>query len=113
MRNLPIVLMIALCALSGCTKSSTPAAANGPTAASPKSDAVQQKLLDYAGDGAKDCGRLDVRAPEPQLKTTGDCAMQAAQAKRPFYVAYDMPGMSLGVAGTTAGKPLSVQSQGA
>ena len=38
--------------------------------------------------------------------------MQANQAKHAFYVAYDMPGMSVGVAGNSEGKLFSVQSQG-
>jgi hypothetical protein len=52
-----------------------------------------------------------VHAAEGQLKTVGDCAMQAAQAKRAFYVAYDMPGMSVGVVGNAQGNLFSVQSQ--
>jgi hypothetical protein len=38
--------------------------------------------------------------------------MQASQAKHAFYVAYDMPGMAVGVAGNASGKLYSVQSQG-
>jgi hypothetical protein len=38
--------------------------------------------------------------------------MQASQAKHPFYVAYDMPGMVIGVAGNADGKLFTVQSQG-
>jgi len=106
------VLIVVLCSLTGCNKSSAPAA--NPAAASPKpADAVQQKLLEYSGGGGADCGRLDVHAAEAQLKTASDCAMEAAQAKRAFYVAYDMPGMSVGVAGNPEGKLFSVQSQSA
>jgi hypothetical protein len=53
-----------------------------------------------------------VRANEAQTKSAGDCAMQASQGKKPFYVAYDMPGMSVGVAGNAEGKLFTVQSQG-
>ena len=73
---------------------------------------MQQKLQEYSGAGATDCGRLNVQAPADQSKTAGDCAMQASQSKHPFYVAYDMPGMSVGVAGNAAGKLFTVQSQG-
>jgi len=73
---------------------------------------VQQKLLEYSGANANDCGRLDVHAAEPELKTASDCALQASQSKRPFFVAYDMPGMSIGVAGNAEGKLFTVQSQG-
>jgi hypothetical protein len=38
--------------------------------------------------------------------------MAAAQSKRPFYVAYDMPGMTVGVAGDADGKLYTVQAQG-
>jgi len=74
---------------------------------------VQQKLQESSGAGATDCGRLDVHAAEAQLKTASDCAMQAAQGKHPFYVAYDMPGMTVGVAGSAEGKLSVVQAQGA
>ena len=109
-----VVLMVALCSLTGCSKSAGPAGSNGPAAASAKpADALQQKLQENSGGGAADCGRLDVHAAEGQLKTASDCAMAAAQAKRAFYVAYDMPGMSVGVAGNAEGKLFSVQSQSA
>ena len=79
----------------------------------PKSpDAVQQKLQQYSGTGATDCGRFNVQATADQSKTAADCAMQASQSKHPFYVAYDMPGMAVGVAGNADGKLFTVQSQG-
>ncbi|HME33693.1 MAG TPA: hypothetical protein VKF84_00550 [Candidatus Sulfotelmatobacter sp.] len=89
----------------------SPGAAASSSPASP--DAVQQKLQEYSGAGATDCGRLNVGATADQSKSASDCAMQASQSKHPFYVAYDMPGMSVGVAGNAAGKLYSVQSQGA
>jgi len=49
---------------------------------------------------------------ETQSKAASDCALQASGAKHPFYVAYDMPGMSVGVAGNADGKLFSVQAQG-
>jgi hypothetical protein len=113
-----VVLLIALCGLIGCTK------APGPTAPSigtesrsasnsmPTSDAVQQKLQEYSGAGATDCGRLDVHAAEPELKKASECAHQANQGKHAFYIAYDMPGMTVGVAGNAASKLFTVQSQG-
>ena len=53
----------------------------------------------YSGASATDCGRLNVQATPEQSKAVADCAMQASQSKHPFYVAYDMPGMTVGVAG--------------
>jgi len=90
--------------------------ATSPSAASSSSaspDAVQMKLQEYSGAGATDCGRLNVQATADQSKTAADCAMQASQSKHAFYVGYDMPGMAIGVAGNSAGKLYTVQSQGA
>ena len=122
MKIISAVLSVALCGLIcgsiGCTKAPGPAASsngmvNGSASASPTtSDAVQQKLQEYSGAGATDCGRLDVHAVEAQLKTASDCALQANQGKHAFYVAYDMPGMTVGVAGNAASKLFTVQSQG-
>ena len=38
--------------------------------------------------------------------------LKASQKKQPFFVAYDMPGMVVGVAGNSNGKLYSVQAQG-
>jgi len=38
--------------------------------------------------------------------------MQASQGKKPFYVAYDMPGMVIGVAGNAEGKLFTARSEG-
>jgi hypothetical protein len=113
MRNLPVILLVALCGLCGCSKPSNPAASSNSLSSSSRApDAVQQKLQEYSAADATDCGRLDVHAPEAQLKTASDCAMQAAQGKHPFYVAYDMPGMTVGIAGNAEGKLFTVQAQG-
>lgn len=45
------------------------------------------------------------------MEAASKCAMQAAQQKRSFYVAYDMPGMTVAVAGNADGKLYTVQSQ--
>jgi len=111
-------LLLAIC-VSGCSKgpgpaaSATPASSEAPAAASSdtKTDAVQQKLAEFAGAPATDCGRLNSQADD-QLKAASTCAMGAAQAKHPFYVAYDMPGMTVGVAGNSDGKLFTVQAQG-
>ena len=97
--------------LVACNKASAPPVS--PGAAGPKvNDAVSQKLADYAGASATNCGRLSVQASADASKTVADCAMQASQGKHPFYVAYDMPGMAVGVAGNANGKLFTVQSQG-
>jgi hypothetical protein len=98
-------LMAALC-LTGCNKSKS------ATPAAKPDDAVQLKLKQLAGSGATDCGRLDVRAGDQQLTGASTCATKAAESKHPFYVAYDMPGMSTGVAGSSEGKLFAVELQG-
>ncbi len=117
MKNFGVILMILLVVLTVAVffliaKKSARPVASSSAASSPKPDAVQQKLQEYSGTGATDCGRLNVQATADQSKTAGDCAMQASQSKHPFYVAYDMPGMAVGVAGSADGKLFTVQSQG-
>jgi predicted lipoprotein len=113
MKNLAALALIALCCLTACNKPTTPSSSSSTVATSAKApDAVARKLQDYAGASATDCGRLEVHAPDAQSKAASDCAMQAGQSKHPFYVAYDMPGMSVGVAGNSEGRLFSVQSQG-
>jgi len=107
MKNLIALTVMALLCFTGCKKSENSGAAAHPD------DAVSLKLKELAGSGAADCGRLDVKATDQQSKTAISCATQAAQSKHPFYVAYDMPGMSTGVAGSSDGKLFAVELQGA
>jgi len=106
-RALVIAVMAAAICLAGCNKAKSSAPAAKPD------DAVQLKLKQLAGSGATDCGRLDVRATDPQLTGASSCATKAADGKHPFYVAYDMPGMSTGVAGSSDGRLFAVELQGA
>lgn len=112
-------LLLALSVVTACNKPATPANSAAPatnsmssSAATPSSDSVQQKLQEYSGRGSANCGRFDQKATPEQLKAASDCATQAGQGKKPFYIAYDMPGMSVGVAGSNDGKLYTVQSQG-
>jgi hypothetical protein len=111
-KNSAAVLIIAFCCLSACSKTTTPSASPNDASSTKSADPLQQKLQEYSGAAATDCGRLNVQASADKSKTASDCAMQASQSKHPFYVAYDMPGMAVGVAGNAAGKLLTVQSQG-
>ena len=114
MKPSAFLLIIAFSTLVACNKAPAPSASSGaPSAASRSnvSDAVQQKLQEYSGSGATDCGRLDIKASD-QFKAASDCALQASQSKHAFYVVYDMPGMSVGVAGNADGKLFTVQSEG-
>jgi len=100
-----IILTVAAVCLSGCKKSTTPSRSTAKSG-----DAVQQKLQELAGSGATDCGRIQSQQQE-HLKPASDCAMQAAQSKHPFYVAYDMPGLTTGVSGDAAGKLYFVHAE--
>jgi len=104
MQKILIILTVAAVCLSGCRKSTIPSESPAKSG-----DAVQRKLQELAGSGATDCGHLQWQAQEP-MKSTSDCAMQAAESKHPFYVAYDMPGLTAGVSGDAAGKLYSVQA---
>lgn len=107
MRKTVWVALIAAACLTGCKKSPPPQPTSAKTG-----DAVDLKLKGFAGAGATDCGRLDIGAGNQQLTGASDCATKAAHDKHPFYVAYDMPGMSTGVAGNSEGKLFAVQLQG-
>ena len=118
MRTSLIVLVTAAALLTGCNKStsapSAVSAKSGDTAQSAETaksnDAVQQKLQETAGQGATDCGRVKVQTQD-QISSASDCAMKAAKDKKAFYVGYDMPGLTVGVAGNSQGKLFSIQSE--
>ena len=116
MKNLLLFTLIPAMILSACSKSSTesatPSAAPSSAAASNTPDPVERKLQEYAGASATNCGRLDIHAPEAQSKGAADCALEANQGKKPFYVSYDMPGMVVGVAGNGEGKLYTARSEG-
>ena len=106
------LVIVALSFTVACNKPApSPAASSSPTSRGTP-DAVQQTLLQYSGADATNCGRFGINTPADQLKPAGDCAMEAAQSKHSFYVAYDMPGMAVGVAGNTDGKLFTVQLEG-
>lgn len=102
---LPVVLTAAFI-LSGCNKSPSTQAA---PAANP-SDPVEIKLAELAGRGAASCGHLKSQATN-EMEAASKCAMQSAEQKRPFYVLYDLPGMTVAVAGNSEGKLFTVQTQ--
>ncbi len=88
------------------TTAAAPSATNASSAPA-ANDAVQQKMQELAGSGATDCGRPKAM-DSPEIPQASDCAMKAAKDKKPFYVAYDMPGLSVGVAGNAEGKLYTV-----
>jgi len=98
------MLLIALLSLSACKSGNT------TSKTIPSNDPVQTKLQELAGGAAKDCGVVTSQAAA-DLDQASKCAMDAARAKSPFYVEYQMPGMNVALAGNTQGKLYSVQSQ--
>lgn len=106
MRKAFVLLTMAALSLVSCNKSGSSKPAVGEKHAP---DAVQNKLVELAGSGAKDCGRLTSQEPG-QLKIASDCAMGAVKDKQAFYVGYDMPGMTVGVAGNSQGQLFAIQS---
>lgn len=109
MKTTVILLVTLASCLFACNRSTAPSTSG--TASNTAVDAFGQKLRAYAGVPANDCGRLDVHATEVQLKAASDCAQLAAEKKQAFFVGYDMPGMSVGVAGNADGKLFTVQAQ--
>ena len=102
MRKLIALLVTALAFTIGCSRSGSPSKFH---------DAVQNKLTEIAGKDASDCGRLDQKADSQAMSNASNCAMQAAKDKHAFYVAYDLPGMTIAVAGNPQGQLYSVQSE--
>lgn len=118
MQKLDLTLLALALSLSGCNKSpsaSANAAAPVPaaTATAPANDSVQQKLKEIAGGTAIDCGRHEIQAQNDELTKASNCVLESAKAKKPFYVGYDMPGMTNAIAGNADGKLFVVQLQGA
>lgn len=101
-----VVLLSALTIFAGCNKAPKASAGNP---ANPN-DPVEKKLAEIAGSSATNCGHLKSQVVA-EMDTAGKCVMQAAQQKQPFYVAYDLPGMTVAIAGNSDGKLFSVQTQ--
>ena len=108
-KALPLFL-IAACILTGCKSKSSGASASFAGNVASADDPVQKKLQELAGGGAKNCGLLKSQATA-EMDAASKCAVEASKARTPFYVEYQLPGMNVAVAGNTAGKLYSVQSQ--
>jgi hypothetical protein len=100
-------VMVAL-SLAGCNQSPAP-----PVSSATSGDTLQRKLQELAGNGAADCGRLKPSAQEKpdQLEAASTCVMGAAKKRQAFYVAYELPGMIVALAGNSDGKLFSVQQE--
>jgi hypothetical protein len=104
-RLLVVTLVVIVSSLVGCKKSSQ--ASSNP---SKSGDAIQAKLQEVAGADATDCGRLKSQ-DSTVVQTASDCAMKAAETKHPFYVAYELPGLTTAVAGNSQGNLFAIQAQ--
>ena len=103
--------MIVALSLANCDKSPTPPVSPvSPVSSATSGDAVQRKLQELAGNGATDCGRLKSQ-DQSQVEAASTCAMGAAKKKQAFYVAYELPGLIVALAGDSAGKLFSVQQE--
>jgi len=105
MQKALIGFVIVVLLLAGCDKSPTPAVSSAASG-----DALQRKLQELAGNGATDCGRLKSQAQD-QMAAASTCAMGAAKKKQAFYVAYELPGLIVALAGNSDGKLFSVQQE--
>lgn len=112
MRIVISMFLVSACLLTGCdkTKSSSASAPENAGGATASDDPVQKKLQELAGGGATNCGFLKSQG-RPELDAASKCAMDAAKAKTPFYVVYQMPGMNVALAGNAQGRLYTVQSQ--
>jgi hypothetical protein len=108
MHKILSAILLAVLLLIGCNKPSNKSEVT-VSLASPN-DPLHAKLQELSGGGATNCGVLTSQA-EADLTTASKCAMDAAKAKEPFHVEYQMPGMNVAMAGNSQGKLYSVQSQ--
>jgi len=110
MRTALPLFLIAASMLTGCKSKSSEAAANAAGTAASANDPVQKKLQELAGSEAKNCGVLKSQVAA-EMDAASKCALDASNAKTPFYVEYQLPGMNVAVAGNAVGKLYAVQSQ--
>jgi hypothetical protein len=120
-------LLLFAATLVGCSSGTTPPSASttatavpattpaATAAQTPKTQSVSnadvlKKLQESSGSGATNCGDVQSLSGDA-LKTASDCAMDAAKNKKAFVVSYNMPGMTVGVAGNAEGKLVTVQSE--
>ena len=105
MRKAILIVLTTVFVLAGCNQ----APQSGQPAAN-LDDPVDRKLVEVAGRGATNCGHLKAQIAA-DVDAAGKCVMQAAQQKKAFYVAYDLPGLTVGMAGNSDGKLFSLQTQ--
>jgi hypothetical protein len=115
-----LVVISFVLTIAACNRGTTPSQTATPASAEPKvtgqqaanttPDAMSAELAKLAGSGATDCGRI---AMNGDVQTASQCAMKANEAKKPFYVRYDLPmpdaQMAIATVRTADGKLMSVQ----
>jgi hypothetical protein len=105
MKKVLLGIVIVALSLANCDRSPAPSASAGTSG-----DALQRKLQELAGNGANDCGRLKSQ-DQTQMDAASTCAIGAAKKKQAFYVAYELPGLIVALAGNSDGKLFSVQQE--
>jgi len=106
--NKAIPILLGTVVLVGCNQS--PNTATGIVGAGNPNDPVDKRLSDLAGHGVTNCGHLKTQVPA-EVDAASKCVMQSAQQKKPFYVAYELPGLTVAIAGNAEGKLFSMQTQ--
>jgi hypothetical protein len=117
LKSYPSILML-LCLLAGCSKlKSRPNDAGSPASVSTSAagssslseDVVHNRVVELAGTGATNCGIYKSSVPA-ELNAGSKCAEDAFKARSPFFIEYEMPGLTVAVAGNAKGQFYSVQS---
>jgi hypothetical protein len=118
-------LLIAICLLTGCSKPKSPpehqavrsavlasgsaAAPNSAEPFAPGGDPVYKRAVALAGSSATNCGVLKSMVPA-EMNAASECVEASFKAKTPFYVEYEMPGLTVAIAGDAQGKVYSLQA---
>jgi hypothetical protein len=118
-------MLIAICLLTGCSKPklsphpltteswvsvpATDVAHDSAKSSVSGDDPVYKRAVELAGSSAKNCGILKSVVPA-EMNAASDCVEASFKARTPFYVEYEMPGLTVAVAGNAQGKFYSVQA---
>jgi hypothetical protein len=120
-----LLALIAIGLLTGCSKPKfpaqhgtaessvpAPAAVAAPDSAESSAssdDPVYKRAVELAGSRAKNCGVLKSMVPA-EMNAASECAEASFKTQAPFYVEYEMRGLTVAVAGNAQGKFYFVQA---
>ncbi len=106
MQKALIGIVIVALSLANCDKSSTPPVSSATPPATQYSASCRN-----SPETERPIVVVSSRRPRNQMEAAGACAMGAAKKKQAFYVAYELPGLIVALAGDSAGKLFSVQQE--